>query len=138
MRHIARFIIAIVVNVCLMTGAMSQELSPLESILTDDDSVDVSADVHGSFDPRGYEMCYGENGEPRFFPRNSSSNVPGDENWSDQFPGPPGVTGEVDAIARYANSIYVGGRFNSTYNLVNANNIAKLIMRLSITMRISH
>ena len=81
-----KYLLPIVMQICLQTGAMGQEFMRLESILTDDGSVDLSAPVQGSFDTRGYEMRYGDQGEPRFIPHNDPQNAPGDET----NPGLPG------------------------------------------------
>ena len=125
MHTINRFLIALLMNFCFVAGAMAQDILPLESILNDDGSVDMSSNVRGSFNPDGFMMKYGEHGEPLFVPDNSPQRAPGDENWSDQFPGPPGAGGTVYAVAKYENSIYIGGSFQSVYKLPYANFIAK-------------
>jgi hypothetical protein len=76
--------------------------------------------MDGSFDPTGFNMRYGPNGEPVF------SSMPfgeGDERWQ-SMPIFQGLNGGVNAIAINGDDIYVGGSFTDAGGIVNADRIA--------------
>lgn len=69
------------------------------------------------------EISFGPNGEPVFSPKSDTAEEDG--YWSDEFPGPPGVAGDVYAVTVDAsNNIYIGGNFTAVYGTA-ATNIAK-------------
>ncbi len=106
-------------------GAPSNSIG-LSSILGPDGSVRGGA--IGNFDPDGYQMTLGPNGEPRFFPDNvtASTTASCSDGWQDGFsePGIPGGS-EIYAVATDQDgNLYVGGNF-STIGGLTVNGIAK-------------
>jgi trimeric autotransporter adhesin len=77
--------------------------------------------IEGSFDPKGFNMSYGANGEPVFTPIPFGA---GDERWQSMPNLAQGVNGTVNAIAvTTANVVYVGGSFSNAGGVA-VNNIA--------------
>ena len=75
--------------------------------------------ITGTYDPTGYTMRYGANGEPVFIPLGA-----GDDRWQSMPSLAQGVNGTINAVAvTNSNLVYVGGSF-STAGGVSANNIA--------------
>ena len=106
-------------------SSINQKLTPLAQVLNSDGTINQNTSEPGSFDVRGYEMTYGENGEPVFLPKEGDSKATGDENWSSEFQGPPGAGGTVYAVVKDAsNNIYIGGNFTVVFGTA-ANRIAK-------------
>jgi trimeric autotransporter adhesin len=110
-------------------GTRNQPLS-LEGHLRPDGTLNVGSGFAGTFDPTGYVMTTGLNGEPHFAkdPGLEQENQVGllagpDDNWTKRF-GPPGPDGYVNAIAVKGSDIYVGGSFKMAGEVV-ANNVAR-------------
>lgn len=88
----------------------------LSEVLNEDGTI--KKGVEGSFDPKGYNMTYGANGQPIFKPMGA-----GDERWQSMPNLPVGVNGRVYAIAVTSSGVYVGGSFTSAGG-VTVSNIA--------------
>jgi hypothetical protein len=88
----------------------------LSEVLNEDGTIKKGAE--GSFDPRGYNMTYGANGQPIFKPMGA-----GDERWQPMPNLPVGVNGRVYAIAVTSSGVYIGGSFTSAGG-VTVSNIA--------------
>jgi hypothetical protein len=89
----------------------------LSEVLNEDGTVKKGAE--GSFDPKGYNMTYGANGQPIFKPMGA-----GDERWQPMPNSPVGVNGKINAMAFNADGwLYVAGSFTSAGGVA-ANNIA--------------
>jgi len=107
------------------SGEIKQDLKALEQLLNSDGTINRNAKATGSFDVSSYDMSYGANGEPVFTQKAKASSASDDGSWSDQFPGPPGTDGYVNAIVKDAsNNIIIGGSFTNIAGVA-ANNIAK-------------
>jgi hypothetical protein len=113
-----------------LTGSPEQDRHPspasdssLSTVLNPDGSLNVAA--RGSFDPRGFRMGYGPNGEPKFVSQKqlAGGGCPVD-NWDTSF----SINGTDDrvhaVVADGAGNVYVGGYFTAI-NDVAANGIAK-------------
>ncbi|MCC6824116.1 MAG: hypothetical protein IT172_00005, partial [Acidobacteria bacterium] len=103
-----------------------QAQSSISSILNPDGTIKEGST--GSFDPKGFRMAYGPNGEPRFLPEGDSGNLaPEDEctdGWDNRF-GLAGANNNVYAVAvDAAGNLYAAGAFTAIGN-VTANRIAK-------------
>ena len=126
------FIVYDMAKIQCMTPAGQRSL---DEVLNPDGTLKLGAGIYGSFDPEGFGMFNGPDGEPRFMPasemgsensplRYSDTLVMGDENW-DQFSYPySGVNDIVYAIAVSGSAVYVGGEFTEAGG-VNVNYIAK-------------
>ena len=100
--------------------------TPLSAILNIDGTIKKGS--VGSFDPKGFQMSYAPNGEPRFLPVDGSNDQRPDggcsDGWDDRF-ALPGTNSSVFASAvDAAGNLYVGGGFTVAGNVV-ANRIAK-------------
>lgn len=79
----------------------------------------LKAGMEGSFDPKGFSMTYGANGQPVFKPFGA-----GDERWQAMPNAENGVNGNVNAIAiTNTGVVYIGGEF-TTAGGISASNIA--------------
>jgi hypothetical protein len=94
--------------------AQNSETKPLESILNPDGTLNLQTGKGGSFNPKGFNITYGKNGEPIFVPSGIFfEKAPGDENWDDQF-FIDGVDAEVKAIAiDSTGNLFIGGEFSA-------------------------
>ena len=84
--------------------------APLSAILNIDGTIKKGS--IGSFDPKGFHMSYGPNGEPRFLPVDGPNDQRPDggcsDGWDDRF-GLPGTNGAVYASALDASgNLYIG------------------------------
>lgn len=118
-------------DVSAQTNGSSQP--SIESVL--DENGRVKPGMSGSFDPRGFKMTYGPNGEP-VFQRGEASDARSaampsttdnpqqvcTDRWDSR--GSNGTNGTVSAIAVSGSDVYVGGAF-TVADGVAANNIAK-------------
>ncbi len=103
--------------------------APIYSILNSDGTL--KEGVEGSFDPRGFRMSYGLNGEPRFISETAPDALSLDsdcsDGWDDRF-APAGVGGTgtttVLAVALLGSDLYIGGNFDTAGGVV-VNNIAR-------------
>ena len=100
--------------------------TPLSAILNIDGTIKKGS--VGSFDPKGFQMSYGPNGEPRFLPVDGANDQRPDggcsDGWDGRF-GLPGTNGPVYASAvDAAGNLYVGGDFTLVGTVV-ASRIAK-------------
>ena len=94
----------------------------LSTILNDDGSV--KKNVTGSFDPSGFRMSYGPNGEPRFFDDSHPLGGCTPDSWDTTFTA-NGADNTVEVILPDgAGNLYIAGRFNNV-NSVPAVRIAK-------------
>ncbi len=86
-------------------------LPSLGTVLNADGTINTGTGVSGSFNPAGYSMDYGANGQPVFKPMGIESD--GDDYWDDRFFG-EGTNSTIRAIAIAANGdVYLGGDFTS-------------------------
>lgn len=107
------------------SGAIKQDLKPLEQVLNSDGTINQNAKATGSFDVSSYEMSYGANGEPVFSQKAKNTTATGEGVWSDQFSGPPGANNTISVVVKdSSNNIYIGGTFTIVCG-VYANRIAK-------------
>src|SRR5690606_12788900 len=96
--------------------------SSLPAILNPDGSI--RTNVSGSFDPSGYRLTHGPNGEPRFTSANEGDHLGCADSWDTSFY-PNGADSYVNVIVPDGKgNIYFGGRFGSVQGLP-ANGIAK-------------
>ena len=94
----------------------------LSTILNADGSV--RADITGTFDPSGFRMGYGPNGEPRFVDNSHPLGGCTPDSWDTTFTS-NGADNVVEAILPDgAGNLYIAGRFDSV-NSVPAVRIAK-------------
>jgi hypothetical protein len=108
------------------------ELRPLEEALNPDGTLSTSSGVARTFDARGWTLDSSSR-QPRFTRADAASvqaSVFGDQNWSSQFPGPPGACGQVLAVAVGPNGdVYIGGDFKfviqSSTNTLVVNSVAR-------------
>lgn len=97
----------------------SAQLQPIASILAEDGSLIPSN--NGSFDPAGYQLVTGKNGEPRFV---STDTLASCDAWNTQF-SINGTDGTIRAVvADGLGNVYIGGNF-SLVGGVRANRVAK-------------
>jgi hypothetical protein len=91
---------------------------PLSEILNPDGTLKVGPGVQGAFDPKGFRMVSGADGQPKFLPSGDkfpasgeiSPAAPGDDYWYPQFNQSwTIVVGTVYAIAISGTDVYVGG-----------------------------
>ncbi|MBN2384031.1 hypothetical protein JXQ70_14240 [bacterium] len=97
------FAVVMVTILWFSLSVQAGELQPLSSILDPDGTVNFAGTSPGSFDPRGYTMSYGSNGEP-VFTRADRLQDECDFRWSDQYAGIDFV--EVYGLACYGNYLY--------------------------------
>jgi len=108
------FFILIIVTV----GYSQQEMEvnrpeSIDRILHPDGSINIEQAKNGSYSSEGFNMNYGENGQPVFIEKQSTEFVshPHDARWDDKF-GMGGFDGYINAMAIAQNgNIYVGGDF---------------------------
>jgi hypothetical protein len=103
-------------------------LTPLETLLEPDGSLNLNTGFSGSADVKGWTMTTAADGAPRFVRTGGDSagaplSIPGDERWDAQF-APQGTDGTVLAMAVKGTDVYVGGLFH-TAGGVPANHVAK-------------
>ena len=104
---------------------------PLSEILNPDGTLKVGPGAQGSFDPKGFRMVTGQDGQPRFLPHGAGMQAEegenlaaaGDENWDDRFGCP--INGPVHAIAVSGTDVYVGGLFTDAGGVPEADRIVK-------------
>ncbi len=88
------------------------EAQPLQTLLNQDGTMNLSGGFQGALDPAGYSMGYGADGQPVFTPVALSSTASaGDVNWDDRFT-LPGTEGYIWAVAINGSDLYVGGVFH--------------------------
>ena len=123
MRH-RSLTIAYLVAVLLFTAIESKaQANPsLSTMLTTDGSVRSS--IGGSFDPTGYRMAYGPNGEPKFVSASQAVGIGCADSWDTSFTMTGADVSIAAVVADGAGNIYVGGWFSSI-NGVAASGIAK-------------
>ncbi|MGC9399620.1 MAG: hypothetical protein ACP5HM_10855 [Anaerolineae bacterium] len=102
-------------------------LTPLESLLNADGTLNLETGFTGSLDPSGWRMTYTADGAPRFVPARSQigpqAAIGADSDWDGSF-GDQGVNGSVYALAvDSSGNIYVGGSFTQAGG-ISANYIA--------------
>ncbi len=102
---------------------LAQSLTPLERLLNDDGTLNLTTGFSGSIDVSGWAMRADANGVPRFMHTNETSVNPDDANWDGRFD-LPGASSNVFALAVNGNNLYVGGTF-TTIGTVSANHIAR-------------
>jgi trimeric autotransporter adhesin len=96
----------------------------LSSVLNSDGSIDHN--INGSFDPKGYRLAHGPNGEPRFVSESVPSPASGgcSDNWDTSF-SMNGADSSVSAVVSDGmGNVYVGGSFTAV-NTVVASRVAK-------------
>ena len=117
----------------IITAQNVSELQSLESILNPDGTVNLESGISGSFNPAGFQMIYGENGEPIFSPAGAAGGGGGgvtiqslgNESWDDQF-FINGIRGTVYAIAvSNTGDLYVGGAFTGINDDLTIQNFAR-------------
>ena len=102
--------------------AQSAPNAPLSTILNDDGSLKQNAS--GSFDPSGFRMSYGPNGEPRFVQSSSATQSGCSDNWDTSFLINGADNGVYTVVSDGAGNVYVGGAFSSIQDIA-ASRIAK-------------
>ena len=107
-------------------GTLSVEASSLFSVLDTDGRIKPGST--GSFDPKGFQMSYGQTASRVSFPKAGRAprrrRAPVNDGWYDGF-GIPGANGVVfSAASDGAGNIYIGGGFTAAGNVF-ANRIAK-------------
>ena len=98
------------------------EQVPIARLLNPDGTLNTSTGLTGSVNVAGYRMVTGTKGAPRFVPQTADSDGSGaaiaasgnpDDSWDNRFFFPPGVDGEVYALAVSGTDLYVGGWFTT-------------------------
>src|SRR5687768_9943320 len=103
-------------------SAFGQSAPSLSTALNADGSI--RPDAVGSFDPSGYRLAYGLNGEPRFLSAPQSFGTCTPDAWDTTFTA-NGADNEVRVVVSDgAGNFYIAGDFNSV-NSVPASRIAK-------------
>jgi trimeric autotransporter adhesin len=136
-RGIRTSLVAVAWLILLSAGADAQSAgapTPLEKIIGEDGSIIAPPGTVGTFDPTGWTMTTDASGAPRFVRKESSTLLadPRDVNWDDRF-GPPGVGGQVNAVAASGDEIFVAGRFR-----VAGTTIANNVVAFNTTTRTWH
>src|SRR5687768_5688053 len=124
MRHYLSTIRCLVVATAFFAtvGAFGRSAPSLSTVLNVDGSIKI--DAVGSFDPSGYRLAYGLNGEPRFLSGPQPLGTCTPDAWDTTFTA-NGADNDVQvAVSDGAGNVYIAGSFNSV-NSVPAVRIAK-------------
>lgn len=119
----------LIISFLLFNNIYSQQSRTIQQESLDkalNENGSLKAGVSGSFDVSGYEMSYGEKGEPVFSKPGSVNKTNTGVTWSSLGTGANGVSGSVYAFAvnSITGDVYVGGDFTAAGDIA-ANYIAK-------------